>query len=518
MFGFIQFYIIPKVNSRMFFDRKEATRIPVETAFGIVQEFYDQSQKSGIKETDAQKMAANTIRALRYNAKEYFFILDTDGKIVMHPTSPALVNTNRKAMVDPNGVRFFEKMIDISEQEGHGFVEYSFNKPNEQVPAPKVSYVKYFKPWNWILGSGVYIDDIQRDQNQFNSAIYLSLFVLIALVVLASWLFSRQIASKLSQVIESAFSRSQSLSSVSATLKHQSSELNDSTQKSAAALHETSVSVEEISAMAVSTLDSSKMLEDASLDLESKTQESRSYLKVIEQVVEQMRGSAQNIGKSSAETISDLNEIKGYFQKINESTKVINEIVLQTKLLSFNASVEAARAGEAGKGFSVVAQEIGELARLSSESAAQIGDLLGQSDYRINAITQKNEVRSQGAVGEVSRSVDACEQIADKWARFISSLGQKTSEMRGKIEAISLAAQEQSKGVKGINEALIELESVTRINSDTCGAANEAAHDLQQESESLNQNMLELDKLVNGNSTHARASGMDFPINTSSAA
>ena len=103
----------------------------------------------------------NEIKELRYNEKEYFWINDINLKMIMHPINPKLDNQDLSEKKDPNGKFLFKEMVNIVNKNDAGYVDYMWPGPGEEKPVPKISYVKGFKPWGWVIGTGVYVDDVK---------------------------------------------------------------------------------------------------------------------------------------------------------------------------------------------------------------------------------------------------------------------------------------------------------------------------------------------------------------------
>ncbi len=141
-------------------DRMTKTRHVVETAYGVLELYYRQAQAGVIKEDDARALAMAAIKGLRYEESEDFWINDHKPVVLMHPFKPELDGKDVSDYADPNGKRLFVAFVDTVQRNGAGFVDYEWPKPGASKPVPKISYVKGFKPWNWIIGSGIYIDDL----------------------------------------------------------------------------------------------------------------------------------------------------------------------------------------------------------------------------------------------------------------------------------------------------------------------------------------------------------------------
>ena len=150
--------------------------------------------------------------------------------------------------------------------------------------------------------------------------------------------------------------------------------------------------------------------------------------------------------------------------QIAEKTKVINDIVFQTKILSFNASVEAARAGEHGKGFAVVAEEVGNLAAMSGKAALEIGQILDRGVSVTNTIVEQISSTVGSLTKESSKVIDHSYETAQNCERLFSDVAARVDALKASVDAISSASSEQSKGVSDINTALLQLNQLAERN------------------------------------------------------
>ena len=171
-------------SSRIMQERKAATRSVVETALSVVQFYGDEAKAGRMTEAEAQKAAKAEVAALRYgDGKGYFWINDMAPTMVMHPIDPSLNGADLSGKTDPDGKHLFMDMVKVVEADGAGFMEYQWPKPGVDAPQPKVSYVAGYEPWGWIIGSGVYVDDVQAAA--FSDLRVLALSALAILVVVA---------------------------------------------------------------------------------------------------------------------------------------------------------------------------------------------------------------------------------------------------------------------------------------------------------------------------------------------
>ncbi|WP_156490624.1 cache domain-containing protein, partial [Oleiphilus sp. HI0086] len=182
---FIQ--VFDRINERdnLLESRKSEVKHLVENASSLLSSFYERRDILG--EAEAKKQAVNAIRHLRYdNGSGYFWINDYSAKMVMHPIKPALNGKDLSEFTDPKGTQLFSDFVKVVRSSESGYVDYYWAKPGKDEPVAKTSYVQGFKPWNYIIGSGVYIDDIDElFWKKSRSSIFLLLATLIVVAVIA---------------------------------------------------------------------------------------------------------------------------------------------------------------------------------------------------------------------------------------------------------------------------------------------------------------------------------------------
>ena len=159
------------IGLKVFYDelvasRQTKTRHLVEAATGIVEHFHRQAQDGTLDEPRAKEAALAALKALRYDRQEYFWVNDHGPRVLMHPIKPELDGKDVGGVKDPSGLELFREFVRTVERDGGGFVDYLWPKPGHEKPVPKTSYVLGFEPWGWIVGSGIYIDDVARDFRQ----------------------------------------------------------------------------------------------------------------------------------------------------------------------------------------------------------------------------------------------------------------------------------------------------------------------------------------------------------------
>ena len=138
----------------------DRTRKTVEVAHGVMAHYHAEEQQGRLTRPQAQAQAMATLRSLRYGQDDYFWVNDMHPRMIMHPFNARLEGQDISGNTDADGVKMFVEMVDVVRRDGEGFVAYRWAKPGQEQPAPKISYVKGFAPWGWIVGSGVYTDQI----------------------------------------------------------------------------------------------------------------------------------------------------------------------------------------------------------------------------------------------------------------------------------------------------------------------------------------------------------------------
>tara|TARA_B100001971_G_C18266464_1_gene593184 strand:- start:5733 stop:6497 length:765 start_codon:yes stop_codon:yes gene_type:complete len=198
------------------------------------------------------------------------------------------------------------------------------------------------------------------------------------------------------------------------------------------------------------------------------------------------------------EIVKHMNDFKSVINEISQKTNVINDIVFQTKLLSFNASVEAARAGEQGKGFAVVAEEVGNLATASGKSATEITELLEVNIRKVEEMTN-SAARKVDQIKETgTQKVVQGKQTADGCEKALSEIVSKIGTLTEKIHEIDAASNEQSKGISEISKAMSSLDQVANQTATIAAENRSSSVEFSERSAQLKAIFNKLNNLVNG--------------------
>ena len=181
----ILFYFLPLVENKVMDWDKRGLQHVVDVAYSLIAEYDNQVKNDIMPLFEAQIRAAADIQSLRYSENEYFWISDSAPKVIMHPIKPELEGKNVEGIKDSDGKHLFVEFVRVTKEKGSGFVTYTWPKPGEKTPVSKISFVKLYKPWGWIVGSGIYIDDVKADMARIRNQLMLGtgLFALLSIAI-----------------------------------------------------------------------------------------------------------------------------------------------------------------------------------------------------------------------------------------------------------------------------------------------------------------------------------------------
>ncbi|WP_304082675.1 methyl-accepting chemotaxis protein [Maridesulfovibrio ferrireducens] len=435
---------------------------------------------------EMKEKALEQIAEMRMKDGNYFWVNDTKQNMVMHPASPDLNGKNMAEFKDTKGKLLFKEIVDVCTNKGEGTVSYWWGKPGENGDFPKLSYVKLFKPWNWIIGMGVYIDDIDNalleKQTKLNQTInnMIKLIVIVAvllgiIITIAATIFANKITATigaepeelsdiaeqmshghlniepLSQMPQGAYA---SMMNMVENLKQVVTDVQHSTENVSAGSEELAASAEGLSqgatdqAAAIEELSSS--IEEISVSIRNNAENTRKTEQIAITTAENTKKGSQGVKKNLAA-----------MTEIADKIKIIEEISRQTNLLALNAAIEAARAGEHGKGFAVVAAEVRKLAEKSRIAATEIEDLSSSS----LTLAQKTHTDLDALVPEIERTAKL-------------------------IKEISLSCDEQNSGINLIQQSSLQLDKVIQQNASASEEVAATSEELSSQAEELHAAML----------------------------
>jgi methyl-accepting chemotaxis protein len=448
-------WIIPRLKKEMFDAKYSKTRNVVESAWGVLDHFAKLADAGTYTEAQAKALAMNTIKHMRYDKNDYFWINDMTPRMIMHPVQSSLDGADLSEKRDPNGKRPFVEMVKVCEQSGQGFVEYDWPKPGSPKPVPKISYVKLLPQWGWIVGSGIYLDDVEKEVSAIIWGIVAFILLIAVVGVSLSYLMARSIASPINNIVEGLDTAADLVSEGAGHIAGTGQELAEGASEQASAIEETSASLKE---MSTKGRQATELTNEADVMMNENIQKSGNTLKALKDLM----------GK--------MTQIESDSGKIGQIIKNIDDIAFQTNLLALNAAVEAARAGEAGAGFAVVADEVRSLAIRATTAAHNTQELL------------------DGIVNQVTVSSDSIKSVNADFEDIIES----ATAMGEKTDAISRAADELSNGIEQVSQAVSQMEQVTQRNAASAEESAAAAEEMDAQSQEMKRFVDILSKIVGG--------------------
>ncbi len=482
-----------------------------EVALAIIKEEHAAAQKGTIKAEDAQKRAAARIESLRYGQGDYFWINDMHHRMVMHPTNPKLNGQDLSDYKDPNGKALFVEMVDVVKRQGSGFVPYEWPKPGAEKPQPKLSYVAGFEPWGWMIGTGVYIDDLRQEIWESTRRALLTAGLLMLVTGFLAMLVARrtsralhamtaamhQLADGNFDLILPGLGRKDEIGDVAGAVesfKLKSAEKARREAEEKAVLDRTMAAERKTALLALadrfenavggiveSVSSASSGLEEAASTL-SKTAESTQQLSTsVAAASEQASSNVQTVAAAAGQLTSSVDEIS---RRVHESSQIANEavnqaqqtdaritelsqaagrigdivklistIAEQTNLLALNATIESARAGEAGKGFAVVAHEVKSLATQTAKATEEIGKQISGMQAATND--------SVAAIKAIGGTIGHISEISTTIAAAVEEQGAATQEIARNVQQAAAGTTQVASNITEVNHGAVKTGSAS---------------------------------------------------------
>ena len=519
-------FSVQQMRSDLLLDREIKTRHIVDLGRTLLGHYQRMERDGTLDRAAAQAQALAAISAIRYDGAEYLWVHRLSDSTMLAHSNAKLVGTSLDAMQDPTGLYLFREMNRQVTQAGAGFVTYQWPKPGAERPVPKLSYVAGFEPWGWVVGSGIYVDDVDSAFRQRVLWFAAAALMVLAVVGTVAWLNGRRITRPLADVTvairrltndehdfqighthrsdeigelarglvkfrdhvaeaervaaerlrgqEQQLHRQREIERLAAEFDVQVAAVTKSVTAAATQMQATSQSM---SAIAEQTRMQSSAVASAAgqaamnvQNVASATEElTATEAEIARQVDDSARiaQAAVREAQRSGEIVSGLTAAAG---RIGEVVDLIGAIATQTNLLALNATIEAARAGEAGKGFAVVANEVKSLATQTSRATAEIS-------AQICAV-QDSATEAASAIAAIGDIIGAINRTSAEVSSAVDQQSAATAEIARSVE-------QAATGTEAVSHTIVEVSLAAHTAGATATEVLQAAGELSQQANEL---------------------------------
>ena len=506
--------MLKQIHDDLYDGKAQKTRHVVQAVSGVLAYYHGLETAGTLSKTVAQQQALTVISQLRYDHDDYFWINDLRPFMVMHPTNPKLDGKDLSSIKDPDGVALFSEMAAVAKTKGQGVVDYRWPKPGAQEPVQKTSYVQLFEPWGWVIGSGIYIDDMQAEfAAQAWKATWAGLCIALVMAALVI-LIARSIVRPLREAVLAMANIASGESDLTRRLDtHGRDEITQLGQHFNAFTHKLRTVISHLQGTATALEQSSTALGNDASEAQQRCQHQALQMEQVATAINEVTYAVQEVAKNAEHAASEMSGARGQAQleqqnidsslqqigqlsdTINEAVEVIRtlatqsdeigsvlevirSIAEQTNLLALNAAIEAARAGEQGRGFAVVADEVRLLAQRTQKSTAQIQTMIeGLQAHSEAAVT---------VIGSSRRASQLTIEQATEAGQSLISIGQALNTLNTLNTTIASATLQQAHAVEDINQNVTKAAGLSHSTAQAAEKSSEASVHLKTLSAQLN--------------------------------
>jgi methyl-accepting chemotaxis protein len=464
-----------KVERSTLLDEKiQKTKELVAIPYSVMEKQYQLESEGKISRSEAQRQTLSVIRSMRYGESNYFWINDEHPTMLMHPMKPELEGKDLSTFKDPTGTAIFVEFVHTARAFSGGYARYLWPKPGSDKPVDKLSFVREFAPWGWVIGTGIYIDDVEvawRESALRAGGLALAFLIpLLAISIATSRSILLRVRSMVDGVKDVAEGEGDLTKRIDIRCNDEIAELakwfnafmermhemvraiGQNAEQVAAASEELSATSRQITANSEETTAQAHVVAEAGGQVNTNLQTLASGAAEMNSTIGEIAknatdaarvaGAAVKAAEAANETVSRLGDSSVEIVKVIE---VIDSIAQQTNLLALNATIEAARAGEAGKGFAVVANEVKELAQQTAKATEEI-------KQKIGAI-RENTSGAVEAIGAIKGVIDQISQISTEIATAVEEQSATTSETTRNVTEAAQGAATISTNIAGVARA-----------------------------------------------------------------